>query len=74
MSNERFRRLPVVDQNDRIVAIMTQGDFVSYTWPDLIDQAKQVTKATISTNYQIMLVAGGILLYYSIVLIAILLA
>ena len=71
MSNERFRRLPVVDQNNRIVAIMTQGDFVSYTWPDLIYQAKQVTKATISTNYQIMLVAGGILLY-SVVLIAIL--
>ena len=33
MSNDRFRRLPVVDNQGRIKAIFTQGDFVSYTWP-----------------------------------------
>ncbi len=31
MSNERFRRLPVVDDNGHIKAVFTQGDFVSYT-------------------------------------------
>ena len=31
MSNERFRRLPVVDENGQIKAVFTQGDFVSYT-------------------------------------------
>ena len=36
MSNDRFRRLPVVDENGKIKVIFTQGDFVSYTWPDLI--------------------------------------
>jgi CBS domain-containing protein len=39
MSNDRFRRLPVVDEEGRATAIFTQGDFVSYTWPDLIHQA-----------------------------------
>lgn len=63
MSNERFRRLPVVDEQNRVQAVMTQGDFVSYTWPDLIYQAKQITLATITTNYRMLIIALGILLY-----------
>ena len=46
MSNDRFRRLPVVDEEGKIKVIFTQGDFVSYTWPDLLYQASQMTKAT----------------------------
>ena len=46
MSNDRFRRLPVVDSNGKIKVIFTQGDFVSYTWPDLIYQASQLAKAS----------------------------
>ncbi len=71
MSNERFRRLPIVDENDRVVSIMTQGDFVSYTWPDLLQNAKRLTSATVSNNYQIFIVLGGVLLY-SVALIAVL--
>lgn len=63
MSNERFRRLPIVDDGGKLVSIMTQGDFVSYTWPELIDRVTEQTKATVSNNYQIFLIAGGILLY-----------
>ena len=29
MSNERFRRLPVLDDAGRIEAVVTRGDFVS---------------------------------------------
>ncbi|MGP9804109.1 CBS domain-containing protein [Paracoccus sp. NSM] len=47
MSNERFRRLPVVDEQGRLQALLTQGDFVSYTWPDLLYQAGGLAKATI---------------------------
>jgi len=71
MSNERFRRLPIVDENGRVVSIMTQGDFVSYTWPDLLQNAKRLTSATVSNNYQILIVAGGVLVY-SIALVAVL--
>lgn len=63
MSNERFRRLPVVDKDGRIQAIFTQGDFVSYTWPDLIYQAKELAKASVGRNYPIWLIGGGIMLY-----------
>ncbi|MCR9120908.1 MAG: CBS domain-containing protein [Phyllobacteriaceae bacterium] len=63
MSNDRFRRLPIVDESGKLVSIMTQGDFVSYTWPQLIDRVTEQTKATVSNNYQIFLIAGGILVY-----------
>ncbi|MEN0000618.1 MAG: CBS domain-containing protein [Pseudomonadota bacterium] len=68
MSNERFRRLPVVDDDGKLVSIMTQGDFVSYTWPELLDRVAEQAKATVSSNYQIFLLAGGVLIY-SIILI-----
>lgn len=68
MSNERFRRLPVVDSQGKLVSIMTQGDFVSYTWPELLDQVKDKAVSTVSNNSQLFLIAGGVLLY-SIVLV-----
>ncbi len=63
MSNERFRRLPVVDAEGRIKAVFTQGDFVSYTWPDLIYQATQLAKASLFKNWHFWLIGGGIALY-----------
>jgi CBS domain-containing protein len=71
MSNERFRRLPVVDDEGRIVAVMTQGDFVSYTWPELIYQTRQIVKATVFKNYHLFLIGGAVMLY-SLVMILLL--
>ena len=53
MSNDRFRRLPVVDKNNKIKVIFTQGDFVSYTWPDLIYQASQMAKSSFMRGFSI---------------------
>ena len=53
MSNDRFRRLPVVDENNKIKVIFTQGDFVSYTWPDLIYQASQMAKSSFMKGFSI---------------------
>lgn len=63
MSNERFRRLPVVDDDGRITAIFTQGDFVSYTWPDLLSQLGNLTRATVMDKFHYLLIGGGILIY-----------
>ncbi len=41
MSNERFRHVPVVDENGRIEQLLSQGDFVSYTWPELLSRLKE---------------------------------
>ncbi|MCQ0988360.1 CBS domain-containing protein [Jiella marina] len=69
MSNERFRRLPIVDENNRVVSIMTQGDFVSYTWPNLLHQAREVTRSSVGRNYQILLVIGSVALYTVVLLV-----
>jgi CBS domain-containing protein len=63
MSNERFRRLPVVDEEGHIKAVFTQGDFVSYTWPDLVYQMKSIATATVFKNWPLFLIGGGIALY-----------
>ncbi|MFW5661468.1 MAG: cyclic nucleotide-binding/CBS domain-containing protein [Oceanicaulis sp.] len=70
MSNERFRRLPVVDEEGRLVQVLTQGDFVSYTWPDLFGQATQLGKATLLRNFPIALIVGALVVYPLIVAIA----
>ena len=63
MSNDRFRRLPVVDNQGKIKAIFTQGDFVSYTWPDLLYQATQMTKASITKHFNATSIIIMIMLY-----------
>ncbi len=63
MSNERFRRLPVVDSEGRMQAIFTRGDFVSYKWPDLIYQAKEISKATLSRDFNYYIIGAAILIY-----------
>jgi len=71
MSNERFRRLPVVDENGHIKALFTQGDFVSYTWPDLMYQMKSIATATVSKNWGVFLIGGGIALYTLIMIVVV---
>ena len=71
MSNERFRHVPIVDEGGRLVNIMSQGDFVSYTWPELLNQVKDRAVNTISSNYQIFYIGGAIALY-TIIMISIL--
>lgn len=73
MSNERFRRLPIVDENKRLVAVMSQGDFVAYTWPQLLGQLGQMAQATLAPAFNPLAIAGGIAVY-SVVLVVLLLA
>ncbi len=63
MSNERFRHLPVVDEHGKVVNLLSQGDFVSYTWPELLDRVKETTKATFNANYQIFFIVLALLAY-----------
>lgn len=68
MSNDRFRRLPVVDEKGDVIAIMTQGDFVSYTWPDLIARVNDQLNKAVPANFPVYLIIAGVLLY-SLVLV-----
>ncbi len=69
MSNDRFRHLPVVDDAGVLVNIMSQGDFVSYTWPQLIGRVAEHAKATFNINPSIFAAIGSLVV---VVLVAIL--
>ena len=71
MSNERFRRLPVVDDQERLINVITQGDFVSYTWPDLLNQTRTLVKQSFGGTFSLPILLGGVLLYTIIVIAAV---
>ena len=69
MSNERFRHLPVVDEQGRLVNIMSQGDFVSFTWPDLLALLKEKTRDTLKGGAsQMPVLVAGMFAYAVLVL------
>lgn len=63
MSNERFRHLPIVNENDELVSVMSQGDFVAYTWPELLSDMKDKTKTTVGRFYEVFLILVAVLGY-----------
>ena len=69
MSNERFRHLPVVDSDGRLITMMSQGDFVSYAWPDLLYQLKEKAKDGMkSPAAPVPILIAGVMLYTLIIL------
>jgi signal-transduction protein with cAMP-binding, CBS, and nucleotidyltransferase domain len=71
MSNDRFRHLPVVNEDGVIINIMSQGDFVSYTWPQLIERLKEQTRATLDINPSIFAAIGGGIVFMLIIILAV---
>ena len=64
MSNERFRHLPVVDSNGRLINMLSQGDFVSYTWPELLLNLREKAGETMrTTGSPVPLLIGGFMVY-----------
>ena len=70
MSNERFRHVPVVDKTGKLINIMSQGDFVSYTWPDLLYQVKELAKEGYPKINQLVIVCLGVLVYTLVLMYA----
>lgn len=57
MTTERFRHLPIIDEKGKLVNMMSQGDFVSYTWPDLFEHAKNTVKEKLGIPFQFLMIA-----------------
>lgn len=60
MSNERFRHLPIVDKDGKLVNMLSQGDFVAHTYPDLYEKISSDLKGRLSRVLQILLILGAI--------------
>jgi CBS domain-containing protein len=63
MSNERFRHVPVISSDGTLINLMSQGDFVSYTWPQLLVRAKDVVTSSFMERFHLHLIVGSIFLY-----------
>jgi CBS domain-containing protein len=71
MSNERFRHLPVVDDHGVLINMMSQGDFVSYTWPQLINRVVEQARASFEVNPSIYAAIGAGVLFMLVIIAAI---
>ena len=71
MSNDRFRHVPVVGEDGRVVTIMSQGDFVSYTWPQLLSRLTEQAKATFELSPSIFAALAGAMLFFLAIIAAI---
>ena len=72
MSNDRFRHVPVVGEDGRVITIMSQGDFVSYTWPQQFSRLTEHAKATFELSPSMFAAFGGAVLFFLAVIAAIL--
>lgn len=64
MSNGRFRHLPLVDHAGALQGMVSQGDFVAYTWPELMKRATANTKALLfGSSSQVIILLAAILIY-----------
>lgn len=69
MSQGRFRHLPVVDDDDMLLGIVSQGDFVALTWFDLWRRFKTKTKNYFLSFTQVWMIVIAIVLYTFAVLV-----
>ncbi len=64
MSNKRFRHLPIVDDNGKLINLMSLGDFISHSWPELLLMFKNKTKdSLIGPAAQIPILFLGLIVY-----------
>lgn len=63
MSNERFRHLPVVDDQGVIISMMSQGDFVSYTWPELMGRLTEQARATFNVSPSLVMIVACVAVF-----------
>lgn len=67
MSNDRFRHLPIVDDDGRLVNILSEGDFIAKTWPEVLSLLTTKTTETLRGPSAQMV---GALLLYTLALVA----
>jgi CBS domain-containing protein len=72
MSNKRFRHLPIVDTEGKLVNVMSQGDFVSHSWPELLTMLSGKASETIRGPAAPLPIMVAGLMLYSLAIIALL--
>ena len=63
MNQGRFRHLPIVDSEGNLKGILSQGDLISYSWPQLLHLLSTKTKSSFMTYTQLWMLLIGISSY-----------
>jgi len=71
MTQGKFRHLPVIDDKGSVIGMLSQGDFVAATWPQLFNQLKSQTKISLLSNTQIWMLVFSLIAYISLMYILI---
>ncbi len=58
-----FRHLPVVDEDEKPIGMVSQRDFVATTLPQALSLARQTAQATVSKRYQPVTIIASVVAY-----------
>ncbi|MEO1090274.1 MAG: CBS domain-containing protein [Pseudomonadota bacterium] len=71
MSTGRFRHVPVVDEEDHPIGMLSQRDFVATTLPKALALTRQTARATVSKRYQPFMIVATVLAYTIVVVLVV---
>jgi CBS domain-containing protein len=63
MSQGRFRHMPIVGADGNLKGLLSQGDFVAFTWSDLFTRITNTTKQSFFANTQLWVLILAPLVY-----------
>ncbi|MBL6784733.1 MAG: CBS domain-containing protein [Rickettsiales bacterium] len=66
MSQGRFRHLPIVDKKGKLQGMVSQGDLVSYSWPQIFNLLGHKAKSSFLTYTQIWVLLLAIFAYITV--------
>jgi ABC-type lipoprotein release transport system permease subunit len=63
--------LPIVDKDNNVIGMISQGDLVAISWYELFQQFKSKTKITFFSYYQLCLLVISLVIYSTIIMLII---
>ena len=68
MINGFFRHLPVVDDDNRLVGMVSQRDFIAISWSQIFEQLKNKTKSSFFSFSAVWMLCLGMFVYSVLIL------
>lgn len=68
MTQGKFRHLPIVDDDQNVIGMISQGDLVAISWYELFQQFKSKTKITFFSYYQLWLLIISLVIYSTVIM------
>lgn len=63
LDSDPYRHMPIVDDDQNFVGMLSDRDFAVYTWPEAISRAAESTQIGVMSAYQPFFIIGAGILY-----------